>query len=59
MLLSLRHRDYVEAMWSMLQQDEPRDYVISTGEQHSVHEFVVRRLNVQDDVVVTLGKPLR
>jgi GDPmannose 4,6-dehydratase len=31
--------DYVEAMWLMLQQDEPDDYVIATGEQHSVQEF--------------------
>ena len=32
--------DYVEAMWLMLQQDEPADYVIATGEEHSVREFV-------------------
>ncbi|MEW6458175.1 MAG: GDP-mannose 4,6-dehydratase [Bacillota bacterium] len=32
-------RDYVEAQWLMLQQDEPDDYVIATGEQHSVREF--------------------
>ena len=31
--------DYVEAMWLMLQQDEPDDYVVSTGETHSVREF--------------------
>jgi GDPmannose 4,6-dehydratase len=31
--------DYVEAMWLMLQQDEPDNYVISTGETHSVREF--------------------
>ncbi len=31
--------DYVEAMWRMLQQDEPDDYVIATGETHSVREF--------------------
>lgn len=31
--------DYVEAMWLMLQQDEPDDYVIGTGETHSVREF--------------------
>tara|TARA_B100000686_G_scaffold317099_1_gene365574 strand:- start:484 stop:1461 length:978 start_codon:yes stop_codon:yes gene_type:complete len=31
--------DYVEAMWRMLQQDEPGDYVICTGETHSVQEF--------------------
>jgi GDPmannose 4,6-dehydratase len=34
--------DYVEAMWLMLQQDEPVDYVIATGEPHSVREFVER-----------------
>jgi GDPmannose 4,6-dehydratase len=32
--------DYVEAMWLMLQQDKPEDYVIGTGESHSVQEFV-------------------
>jgi GDPmannose 4,6-dehydratase len=31
--------DYVEAMWMMLQQDEPREYVIGTGETHTVREF--------------------
>jgi GDPmannose 4,6-dehydratase len=33
-------RDYVEAMWRILQQPEPEDYVIATGEQHSVRDFV-------------------
>ncbi len=33
-------QDYVEMMWLMLQQDSPDDYVIATGEQHSVREFV-------------------
>ena len=33
-------KDYIEAMWLMLQQDEPEDYVISTGETHSVKEWV-------------------
>ena len=32
--------DYVEAMWRMLQADEPDDYVVSTGETHSVKEFL-------------------
>ena len=32
--------DFVEAMWLMLQQDEPNDYVIATGKTHSVREFV-------------------
>jgi len=34
--------DYVEAMWLMLQQDEPGDYVIATGQTHSVREFCER-----------------
>ena len=33
-------RDYVEGMWRILQQDKPDDYVLATGEQHSVREFV-------------------
>ena len=33
-------KDYVEMQWLMLQQDKPQDYVIATGEQHSVREFV-------------------
>ena len=33
-------KDFVEAMWLMLQQDEPDDYVIATGEQYSVRDFV-------------------
>ena len=33
-------RDYVEGMWMILQQQEPDDYVLATGEQHSVREFV-------------------
>jgi GDPmannose 4,6-dehydratase len=33
-------KDYVEAMWLMLQQDEPEDYVVATGEAHSVQELV-------------------
>jgi GDPmannose 4,6-dehydratase len=33
-------KDYVEAMWLMLQQKEPKDYVIATGETHTIREFV-------------------
>ncbi len=33
-------KDYVEAMWLMLQEDKPEDYVIATGEAHSVREFL-------------------
>jgi GDPmannose 4,6-dehydratase len=35
-------RDYVEGMWMIVQQDEPDDYVLATGEAHSVREFVER-----------------
>jgi GDPmannose 4,6-dehydratase len=35
-------RDYVEMQWRMLQQDQPEDYVIATGVQHSVRDFVTR-----------------
>jgi len=39
-------KDYVEAMWLMLQQDEPKDYVIGTGETHSVREFLEKAFAV-------------
>lgn len=50
-------RDYVKAMWSMLQQPDPGDYVIATGEQHSVQEFADIAfshlgLNYRDFVVI-------
>jgi GDPmannose 4,6-dehydratase len=45
-------RDYVEAMWLMLQQPEPEDFVIATGIQHSVREFA-------QAVAVELGMRLR
>jgi GDPmannose 4,6-dehydratase len=38
--------DYVKAMWTMLQQDKPDDYVIATGESHSVREFLCLALNL-------------
>lgn len=49
--------DYVQAMWLMLQQDTPDDYVIATGETHSVKEFVKiaferAGLNWEDHVVI-------
>jgi GDPmannose 4,6-dehydratase len=49
--------DYVEAMWMMLQHDEPDDFVIATGESRSVREFLVavfRRLNLEWDAYVTV-----
>ncbi len=38
-------KDYAEAQWLMLQQDEPEDYVIATGKQHSVRQFVELAFN--------------
>ena len=35
-------KDYVECMWLMLQQDKPDDFVIATGEQHTVRDFTVK-----------------
>jgi len=40
--------EYVEAMWMMLQRDTPEDYVISTGETHSVREFIEHTFNFLD-----------
>lgn len=39
-------KDYVECMWLMLQQDKPQDFVIATGEQHTVREFVIKAFEV-------------
>lgn len=41
-------RDYVEMQWLMLQQETPEDFVIATGEQHSVREFVERAAEILD-----------
>jgi GDPmannose 4,6-dehydratase len=40
--------EYVEAMWLMLQEDQPGDFVIATGEMHSVREFVVEAFRLVD-----------
>ena len=40
--------EYVEAMWQLLQQDEPGDYVIGTGESHTVREFVQEAFSYVD-----------
>lgn len=49
-------KDYVTAMWLMLQQPEPGDYVISTNETHSVREFVEKAFRVVDIEIVWQGK---
>jgi len=41
-------KDYVEAMWLMMQRDNPKDYVISMDEQHSVRDFVNKIFEILD-----------
>ncbi len=51
--------DYVEAMWLMLQQDQPDDYVVATGETHSVREFMERvffKLDLDYEKYVAIDK---
>jgi GDPmannose 4,6-dehydratase len=50
-------KDYVEAMWLMLQKDNPEDYVIGTGKEHSVADFAKKAfahvgLNYKDHIVI-------
>jgi GDPmannose 4,6-dehydratase len=47
--------DYVRAMWAMLQQDKPDDFVIATGESHSVREFVEKSFAEIGDRIVWEG----
>ncbi len=49
-------RDYVEGMWAMLQQERPDDYVLATGETHSVREFVTAAFMVVGRTVEWSGK---
>jgi len=49
-------KDYIEAMWLMLQQDSPDDYVIATGENHSVREFVEAAFNYIGKEIVWKGE---
>jgi len=48
-------RDYVEAQWLMLQQDHPKDYVIASGTQHSVRDFVEAAATELDMDIVWQG----
>jgi len=48
--------DYIEAMWLMLQQDKPSDYVIATGEAHSVREFLVETFKIAGMDIESNGK---
>ena len=49
-------KDYVKCMWLMLQHDSPEDFVIATGEQHTVREFVEKAFNVLDIRITWKGK---
>src|SRR5262249_11264747 len=49
-------RDYVEGMWLMLQQPEPDDYVLATGEAHSVREFVEKAFACTGHKILWQGK---
>jgi len=48
-------RDYVEGMWRMLQQDTPDDYVLATGETHTVREFVEKSFAVVGTTIKWVG----
>jgi len=51
-------KDYVECMWLMLQQEKPDDYVVATGETHSVREFVEKACKILEIDLVWKGKGL-
>jgi len=49
-------RDYVEAMWMMLQQDKPDDFVVATGEYHTIREFVEKAFAVVETKITWEGE---
>jgi GDPmannose 4,6-dehydratase len=49
--------DYIEGMWMMLQQDEPDDYVLATGETHTVREFVEKAFACVGIKITWKGEP--
>lgn len=51
-------KDYVEAMWLMLQQEQPDDYVVATGKTHSVREFIEIAVHKMGKKIVWSGKGL-
>ena len=51
-------KDYVEAMWLMLQQERPDDYVVATGKSHSVREFIEIAVHKMGKKIVWSGKGL-
>jgi len=52
-------KDYVEAMWLMLQQQKPEDYVISTNTTHSIREFCTEAFRIAGYEIVWRGKGLK
>jgi GDPmannose 4,6-dehydratase len=51
-------KDFVEAQWLLLQQDQPEDFVISTGKQHSIKEFINLAAKNLDMIIAWKGKNL-
>lgn len=51
--------DFIEAMWLMLQQDEPEDFVIATGQSHTVREFVEKAFEAADREIIWSGSGIR
>lgn len=52
-------KDYVEVMWLMLQQKQPEDFVVATGEYHSVREFVEASFSIIDRKIEWKGEGLK
>ncbi|CAG8794220.1 3186_t:CDS:2, partial [Dentiscutata erythropus] len=49
-------RDYIEGMWLMLQQDQPEDFVLATGETHTVREYVEKAFAVVNKIIEWEGE---
>ena len=49
-------KDYVEGMWLMLQQDSPDDYVLATGEAHTVRDFIENAFTEINETIIWQGK---
>ena len=52
-------KDYVKSMWLMLQNDKPEDFVIASGEQHSVREFVELAFSFISIKIKWIGKGIQ
>ena len=52
-------KEYVEVMWKMLQQPKPNDYVISTGETHTIKEFINEAIKILNIKAKWVGKGLK